>query len=101
MKVSFPIFISNGGMISVNQELSEKEIELIKVAEKEEKPLWVIKELEQLVNKIAEDAFDEMANGVYEDDDFIDRYLDGKYDFDKAREYIRRNYFIEIGYPEI
>ena len=102
MRIKFPVYISNGGEISLNHEIDEEELELIKEAVNEgEVEFEDIEELADLYQILVDEAYDEMANGMLDNPDFINMYIDDDYDFEKVRDFIVNNFDITIDYPDV
>ena len=57
--------------------------------------------LSALYARVKNDAYDEMANGVYDDDFLIAEFCAGRYDFDTMRTKIEENFDITVEWPEI
>ena len=99
MEVTFPVFISNGGYIEVDCDLSDEEYELLMSykqkyddLEEDAEEFWEVEALSKLYESIRENTLDEMANGMYEPD--------SNFDFDETRKYIAEHFNVTLDYPE-
>ena len=50
---------------------------------------------------LVDEAYDEMANGMLDNPDFINMYIGDDYDFEKVRDFIVNNFDITIDYPDV
>lgn len=103
-EVEFDISICPYGEIVVYTEVSDSDYKLLKKYAKQyeeeyEPEFCECEPLSDLYQRICEEAYDEMANGVYDDDAFIKEAIGGDYDFDKVREYLVENYEIAPQWP--
>jgi predicted house-cleaning noncanonical NTP pyrophosphatase (MazG superfamily) len=102
MRIKFPVYISNGGEITLYHEIDEEELELIKEAVDEgEVEFEDVEELADLYQVLVDEAYDEMANGMLDNPDFINMYIGDDYDFEKVRDFIVNNFDITIDYPDV
>jgi hypothetical protein len=105
--VTFNILVDNGGELSVDIDMTEKEFTILKkfstkyYYDEDSEEFEDCEKLSDLYNRIKNDAYDEMANSAYDDDNLIAEFCDGKYDFDKMRDKIVGNFDITIEWPEI
>ena len=102
MRIKFPVYISNGGEISLFHEIDEEELELIKEAVDEgEVEFEDVEELADLYQILVDEAYDGMANGALDNPELIDMYIGDDYDFEKARDFLVDNFNITIDYPDV
>jgi hypothetical protein len=106
--VTFNILVDNGGELYVDIDVTEKEFTLLKKfstkyydCDEDSEEFEDCEKLSNLYARIKNDAYDEMANGAYDDDNLIAEFCDGEYDFDKMRAKIVENFNITIEWPEI
>ena len=106
--VTFNVLVDNGGELYVDIDITEKEFAVLKrystkyyeYAEDSEE-FEDCEKLAKLYARIKNDAYDEMANGAYDDDHLIAEFCDGEYNFEKMRAKIVENFNITIEWPEI
>ena len=102
MRIKFPVYIFNGGEISLFHEIDEEELELIKEAVDEgEDEFKDVEDLADLYQILVDEAYDEMANGALDNPELIDMYIGDDYDFEKARDFLVDNFNITIDYPDV
>ena len=89
-------------------ELSEKEFSMLKKysdkyydCDEDIEEFEDCDKLSDLYIRIENEAYDEMANGAYNDDNLIAEFCDGEYNFDTMRAKIVENFNITIEWPEI
>ena len=58
------------------------------------------KELSGLYNRVIDSAYDEMANGAYDDAELVNEFCDGEYDFKKMRSALEGRYDLHVNWPE-
>ena len=107
-EVTFNIVVDNGGELSVDVNITEKEFAMLKKystkyydGDEDSEEFEDCEKLSELYARVKNDAYDEMANGAYDDDSLIAEFCDGEYDFDKMRTKIEENFNITVVWPEI
>ncbi len=100
--VCFTVEIGRYNEIDVEVEVSEEEYPILcRCADEMSVEFSDCEELADLYRRVRDAAYDEMANGVYDDRRFIDENLGGEYDFDIAREFIEENYTVTPQWPDL
>ena len=86
--VTFNVLVDNGGELYVDIDVTEKEFNLLKKFstkyydyDEDSEEFEDCEKLSNLYALIKNDAYDEMANGAYDDDNLIAEFCDGEYDF--------------------
>ena len=101
ISVTFPISLIPSGDMDIPFDLTQEEYDLLLVAEESGEEFCDVISVQELYDRVLNATYDEIANAIYDNQYLIDTYLDGKYNFEKAREYALSAYSIDIGYPSI
>ena len=101
LSVTFPVSLTPSGDMYICFDLTKEEFDQLIEAEESGEEFCEVDSLQELYNKILDVTYDEIANYIYDNQNVIDTYLGGKYDFVQARRYALSAYDISIGYPSI
>lgn len=101
-ELTFTVAIGSYNDIDVCVEVTEEEYAILQqYAADDEMDFEECEELSDLYSRIIESAYDEMTNGIYEDEEFIDEYLGGEFEFDAARAYLVENFGLAVMWPDL
>ncbi len=101
-KITFTVEIGMYNEIDVRVDVTPEEYALLKqYSDSDEIDFHECQELKDLYSRVIEAAYDEMADSISDDQDFIDENLDGIDDYDSIREYVVDNYNLSVVWPTI
>lgn len=103
--VTFAVSISPCGDIDTTVELTRKEYNRLKkaIAENEEtfEDFCDMESVADIYQKVCDSAYDDMANGLYDNKEYIQEHFNGEYVFETVLNHVKENFDIVCEFPEL